>query len=110
MTSPNQDKLLADRVIALSVGIYLIKGHPMQPENQYEILGDKMPPDEFVRDWRVAWALMEKIPNGLEYQFDQLWEAWIGEYWVDFKGCCAIRDKSLPRAIIEACVEVLERV
>ena len=60
---------------------------------------------EMVRDWRVAGALMEKMPEGA-----------LVKLLIDYGSHCAAVDtlrrqgdahsnESLPRAIIEACVE-----
>ena len=59
------DKELADRVVALGVGRcvldkYYVRspdGDVAQPHEQRTIAG-------FVRDWRVAGALMEKYEDG----------------------------------------------
>ncbi len=87
------DQELADKVVALGIGqkngpkMYVPPNHPfLNP--QYA--------DDFVRDWRVAGALMEKCAkadaeNGRDTYF-------IGPF----------RDTqniNFPRAIIEACVE-----
>lgn len=68
-----------------------------------------MHPHDFVRDWRVAGALMEKLP---------LWHIRIlggdvviapNDEWgcPDYSQRVDAESDSLPRAIIEACVEAL---
>ncbi len=83
------DKELADKVVALGV-------HPEET----------LPDDEFVRDWRVAGALMEKC--------QKIYAEYIGEpEQVVYARAADNRTwewpsgKSLPRTIIEACVEAL---
>ncbi|KKL26664.1 hypothetical protein LCGC14_2393030 [marine sediment metagenome] len=96
MNNPN-DKELADRVVALGVGIcvddvwYGLRDRPdgSQP------MGTKIP-KKFVRDWRVAGALMEKFNLG--YLSEILG---VAEFWTT---------EANPRTIIEVCVEEFERV
>jgi hypothetical protein len=89
------DKELADRIVALGVG------RPC--ELDVDGLGDignwtDLNDYEFVRDWRVAGALMEKC----KYTHGGYW---FGVVW-DQAGLTHT-DESLPRAICEACVEAL---
>jgi len=87
------DQELADKVVALGVGECTDSGYYMIPDCGITGYGEHI----FVRDWRVAGALMEKCPSSNYLQsvlFDALYEH-------------DERD-SLPRAIIEACVEALE--
>lgn len=110
------DRELADKVVALGVGYkhrYSARGH------MYNLDGDFFGPDsdemydaDFVRDWRVAGALVKKCQAIFV-------EAVSGtESTVDMWGCRAdaaygrrtrkwYEDAFLPRAIIEACVEAL---
>lgn len=101
------DKELADAVVALGVG---------QKDEHQKILPYQAPMDidgqwseanEFVRDWRVAGALMEKTKDHiLIYESCDQWH--VG--WdLDQDGCpvCEVHNEPLPRAIIEACVEAL---
>ena len=96
---------LADRVVALGVGEVSRKRLPIIQYRFHEYFSAY----KFVREWRVAGALMEKC--------------WSVE--IDKRGCpwwvAAERPKkpqkfrkakneSLPRAIIEACVEALDSV
>lgn len=102
------DNDLADKVVALGVGgwsadgihIWLVRGNQV------------LECSEFVRDWRIAGALMEMCPNGVRTCFDQLWCAQVwpatdddDEIYADFGE--VYRSNSLPRAIIEACVAAL---
>jgi len=97
------DKELADAVVALEVGYRL--GERFDGLT-HGFQGDLLEASAFVRDWRVAGALMEKCPHGFQYwlqQYDDSEDVWIVEPVIDgIDG----RDKSLARAIIEACVEV----
>jgi hypothetical protein len=111
------DKELADRVVALGVGMRQDSEIGPIYRYYYEIPGDSIGPldlhDEksFVVDWRVAGALMEKWPL-----------LWYGPGILADLGkfvAIAMNDKhdniaeahneSLPRAIIEACVEALDK-
>ena len=87
------DKELADRVVALGVGAKCPNGRYVDRS----VDGDFYSDAEFVRDWRVAGALMEKVGNiGLVGElFDQ------ADLWYK---------PTEPRTIIEACVEALEPV
>jgi len=105
----DQDKKLADGVVALGVGCTFEWGDTEGVMSQCwapdsETSG--MDADKFVRDWRVAGALMEKCqkvyaeyigePEQTAYaraENNRTWEWPTGE--------------SLPRTIIEACVEAL---
>ena len=90
------DKELADRIMALGVGYDGYKFYMC--ESKY-----------FVRDWRVAGALMEKT-DGVDYDHDEYGEKSVGRIRA-YKGGLvseAYVYDSLPRAICEACVEALE--
>jgi len=104
------DKELALRAIDCGVGRYLLKDqkHSMLPgpEQHFEINGETMTEADFVRDWRVVGVLMEKCqkvyveyigePEQTVYarsENNRTWDWLAGE--------------SLPRTIIEACVEAL---
>ena len=87
------DKELADRTVALGVGTRADLGNGCvlyAPPNE----GD-LDEREFVRDWRVAGAMMEK---------------WCGEYKMTIAELLMEHgyDAIDPRAINEACVEALE--
>jgi hypothetical protein len=102
------DKELADKLVELGIGtkfdfpargwMYGLDGiHGTDDEQQY--------PSSFVRDWRVAGALMEKWGNGLEYVL--IVDVWEIQWWQN-ETDQYLRNESLPRAIIEACVEALD--
>ena len=107
MRSPNQDKLLADKIVALGVG------HRSSADDRWYGTGVEIPDHHasgFVRDWRVAGALMEKCQAVfVEKLTEDVWacraDKAYGERTRNWH-----EDGSLPRAIIEACVRALERV
>ena len=98
------DKELADRIVALGVGEHCGDWYGIMAWDtalEAEIL-DPHDADRFVRDWRVAGALMEELSDskgtiGLVDLFTAgpMYRLW-GYH------------SSLPRAICEACVEALE--
>jgi hypothetical protein len=57
--------------------------------------------------WVLAGALMEKLDEGIEYG-KALNDKWDVGTWLDDGP--VFTDESLPRAIIEACVEALGKV
>ncbi len=85
------DKELADKVVAHGVGELHIRNFMLDDFDM------SLEPSKFVRDWRVAGALMEK-----EWGF---LERLIALSQIDF----IPKNESLPRAIIEAYVEAQER-
>ena len=97
------DRELADRVVALGVGKKL--------DELYYSWGQQS--DKFVRDWRVAGALMEKVPEGFliwQQKYPDLAGMKVQPVWVVEGQTDNIdaRNDSLPRAIIEACCDALE--
>lgn len=92
------DKELADRIVALGVGFSRITYG--KADHRYG--PDDSTPWAFVRDWRVAGALMEKMST-----VDELHAPLMRV--IDKAGADAyLRGKGpLPRAIIEACSERL---
>lgn len=108
------DKELADAVVALGVGY-------SEPHNIITTAGDywlhqseeqqnlrRMSAFGFVTDWRVAGALMERIDGELLIwlqKYSGRTDVWIVE---PEKQDADARNESLPRAIIEACVEALK--
>lgn len=100
------DQELADAVVALGAlhqrdrkrwpDLYIVQNYGDEP----------LRADEAVRDWRVAGAFMEKVER-LWYRHGKLgWEAVVCKDNGDL-----ISDginESLPRAIIEACVNALK--
>ena len=103
------DKELADRVVALGVG----KANQIYPDGigkfyQVDVDADwqtSVNESKFVRDWRVAGSLIEKVDaTHVERCQSSMWRAqipWSGG------GVKEEFDGSLPRAIIEACCEAL---
>ena len=93
------DKELADRIVALGVGNHqhFSDGRDKGDWYGFDCTGDTA--EYFVRDWRVAGALMEKC----KYTHGGYW---FGVVW-DQAGLTHT-DESLPRAICEACVEALD--
>jgi len=104
------DKELADAVVALLPSIY----RPGDYYRLFDVWHDDLVPgtmfSDIVRDWRVAGALMEKAAESgnqvLSWKDDGLFICDLpnvgDEILFDFA-----RNDSLPRAIIEACVEAL---
>ncbi len=96
------DKELADKVVALGVGTALINGLYCFGEPSDTV--QNLHADVFVRDWRVAGALMEAkcwgvniVRKGDEWETHVIPIGQIKEY--------TARNKSPTRAIIEAYVE-----
>jgi len=108
------DQELADKVVALGVG-YADRGGPgFMDDYTLGGIGNELNADEFVRDWRVAGALMEKC-IAMDVEYMEI-DSGYGRGW---QVCNTIAGKqpykyhkanndSLPRAIIEACVAALE--
>jgi len=102
------NKELADRVVALGVGVT----GPYPDEKDWELyslnLEESFTAKELVRDWRVAGALMEKMDGELliwRQAYDNDSPVWIVEtHLTNADG----RDESLPRAIIEAYCEAVK--
>ncbi len=96
------DKELADKIVALGVG---------EGPNNYvayslnEALRNWQPPNYFVRDWRVAGALMEKVDS--TYPEKLIDDSWQVQASMDATPTEWITNESLPRAINEACVEAI---
>jgi hypothetical protein len=95
------DQELADRIVALGVG----SSSPLENTMLYCIAAAFLRDDQFVRDWRVAGAMMEKVCHNKLMQIEQ-WDD-STEWAVDFGGMACADNESLPRAITEACVEAL---
>ena len=107
------DKELADKVVALGVGW---SGEPGSdaywPDGErYATSGNVLRADTFVRDWRVAGALLERLDafgshkiRGNKYEF----RPFIHGCRIGSNGLRHVVNESLPRAIIEACVEALD--
>lgn len=92
------DKELADKVVALGIGELVLEGSPDQTKmfrspRSYALNNDfPFYTEEFVRDWRVAGALIEKCQGGIE--------SLVALNSLDYLP----KDASLVREIIEACV------
>ena len=95
-----KDKELADKIVALLLDFHDWGDNPGQASERYGAKNWHLPKiaHDFVRDWRVAGALMEKC-------FDkEIVLAHITDEAMRNMG------ESLPRAIIGAAVEALESV
>lgn len=98
------DKELADKVVALGVGARF----PVESQTpRYHLDSSSgrqntgyLMPELFVRDWRVAGALMENVRS---HKIGSI--KWI-TLMRDIRRI-PLNAESLPRAIIEACVEAL---
>ena len=109
------DKELADKVVALGVGN---NTHDLYAFGAYHVIGCAF--SDFVRDWRVAGALMERMPDEVliwrinyedeDLEGGELISLQTGHAWViePTRTKDARQNESLPRAIIEACVEALD--
>lgn len=115
------DKELADKVVALGVGYTAPHGtngwtaeacddcYNVGSLKDDDIARDYTykKPHGFVRDWRVAGALMEKCPYGVDvWKAKKGWDVQAHGMSGDDPGNA--NDESLPRAIIAACVEALD--
>lgn len=91
------DKTLAEKVVALGVGL-----EQSMFTDDYTYHGIGVTADKAVRDWRVAGALMEKVLDGAKDR-KAAWKS------IDPQGAWINLTKpaSLPRTIIEKCVEAL---
>jgi len=90
------DQELADRIVSLGVG------------NSYWMGPEAMLTQAFVRDWRVAGALMEKCKSDVIVVDTENSEPYVSirpqlsaEVWAPLVD-------SMPRAICEACCEAIE--
>ena len=96
------DKKLADKVVALGVGGMFGDGAYFSFENSIANDDQWVIAELFVRDWRVAGALMEKV--------DKFCAGTCKEcilVSVNNNETMEFETESLPRAITEACVEAL---
>ena len=97
------DKKLADRVYAL-----LGRGTPTSHKcghHSWHVYTWGLDATQYVRDWRVAGALMEKVDSIYpERLVDERWQV---QASLDAMPTEWLTNESLPRAIIEACVEAL---
>jgi len=101
------DKELANAVVALGVGQANPKGGSYYFDGPHSVS-----PDKFVRDPRVAMALMEKARWG-DWSKVPGTKKWIVKFYAETGELDKSleskygTDESLPRAIIEACTEAL---
>ena len=94
-------EILADKIVALGVGNNM---YDLYAIGAYHVIGCTA--SDFVRDWRVAGALMEKCDSTYpEKLIDGRWQV---QASVDAMPTEWITTESLPRAIIEACCEALD--
>ena len=105
------DKDLADKVVDLGIGE--IVSHWNSNDYTFDTYDNSTTADQFVRDWRVAGSLMERAANQdiliWQQQYPDLAGMKVQPVWIVeiSKNLADARDESLPRAIIEACVEAL---
>ena len=99
------DRELADKVVALELdGLHGRYAHKAGNREWFTYARD-MEAKEFVRDWRVAGALMEKCSGINTVRRDGQWKSYaVKNYGV----ASTASDDSMPRAIIEACCEALD--
>lgn len=104
------DKELADRVVVLGVGN---NTHDLYAFGAYHVIGCTF--EDFVRDWRVAGALMEKCLENSKQDYDINVERDItnDHYLVSIRGYTVdatnySNNDNCARTIIEACTEALE--
>ena len=106
------DKELADKVVALELdGLHGRYAHKAGNREWFTYARD-MEAKEFVRDWRVAGALMEKCCFH-KYGTAQFQDGSTDNYTATvekskYSHWSLAENESLPRAIIEACVEALD--
>ena len=117
------DRELADAIVACGVGFHesiprsttsVYRGHAFVDEGNIKHL---MLSGEFVRDWRVAGAMMEKCEaDGWDALIDLQAGCqprvrlgrWQGESCSTENTKGIGKSESLPRAINEACIEALD--
>jgi len=104
----NQDAVLADAVVALGVGVQGMDGSFLDLYHMPGYSDDPLHPEHFVHDWRVAGALMERLPAEatIHINFYDLMDVDI--FNPDCTHAANSRAESLPRAIIEACAAALQ--
>ncbi len=99
------DKELANSVVALGIG-----GRLGSPDNcKYCVQGmDRhLRAEPFVRDWRVAGALLERVHQIPTKPVISIEDGQVIIYDIYSDINIEVTNESLPRAIIEACVEAL---
>lgn len=101
------DKELADKVVAIGVGAFDL---PFLGVKTYEINGERLATDVFVRDWRVAGQLIEKCrDNDISINIDGIHnQGYVEAFNLAGKKFPAKRIfDSIPRTINEVAVEAL---
>ena len=104
----HDDQWLADAVVALGVGVSGNNDWYLPPDHEFG--ATSVSAQVFLRDWRVAGALMEKCrEDAISINIDGIHTQGYVEVFnlTDRKFPVANIDESLSRAIIEACVEAL---
>lgn len=97
------DAELADKIVSLGVGESFCDDAVYFPDDNHWIGKSK-----FVRDERVAMALMEKVDaHFIERLTKSMWAVRSDKPYGEGKTREWYENESLPRAIIEACVEAL---
>ena len=90
------DKELADKIVALLLDFHDWGDNPGQASERYGAKNWHLPKiaHDFVRDWRVAGACFEALDRTVHDMISLIQSAELIE----------ARERSWPRAIIEACV------
>ena len=104
------DKELADKVVALGVGSADITVAFLGKYHAPDTYASPISADNFVRDCRVAGALMEKVDSVYVEALLSPGNApdkWQVQASMDAMPTEWVVNESLPRAIIEACCEAL---
>jgi len=84
------DKELTDRVVALGVSRFTTFD---QSRGHVQTFSE----EDFVRDWRVAGAMIERVGN-VQTSYSAL------NFLAKTEGADWVEDGSMPRAIIRACL------
>ena len=109
-----KDKELAQRVVDFGVGLYLItdQKHSMLsgPEEHFELDGCSMSDSDFVRDWRVAGALIQKCQDHgwtVEIIHDGTVFVYTGLMDLHYDVAESEPGSDTPLSYVQACVEAL---
>jgi hypothetical protein len=105
------DRELANRVVAILTEGMAVTVTTEPDENAFYVIpgGDDLQADDFVSDWRVAGKLMERCAVvHTERENNHAFTA-IANFTGKLNEHSETRDNLLARAVIKACVEVLER-
>ena len=101
------DKELADKVVALGVGSADITVAFLGKYHAPDTYASPISADNFVRDWRVAGALMEALERDYTVHINRYVMYDVDVFDAECLHAANQRNESLPRAIIEACCEAL---